>query len=185
MRVATLVLITVATVLVASACGKDGPFGGVKSCTLEGCQDQFHATVRSVDGSMLPGTHVLEVTADGITLTCTYKVPLEKLPSGQTALPQCPAGLSVSIGQDCVSETSQFDGGVSITCKPIPNGFFEVITLTGKPAQIHLRLTVEGVVALDKTEAPTYATLQPNGPGCDPICHQASVTWSFAAAASP
>jgi hypothetical protein len=185
MRPAPLVLVAVAMMLFASACGKGEPFGGVKSCTLRGCQDQFHGTVRNADGSVPPGTHVLDVTADGMTLTCTYKVPFEILPSGGTAVPQCPAGLSVGIGQDCVAETSQFDGGVSFTCMPIPNRFFETLTLTGKPAQIHVRLTVEGVVALDKNEAPTYAKTQPNGPGCDPICYQASATWSIAAAASP
>jgi hypothetical protein len=53
--------------------------------------------------------------------------------------------------------------------------------VTGKPAQVLVRLSVDGAVVLDRTETPGYLSNEPNGPGCDPTCQQASAQWMFSA----
>ena len=68
-----------------------------------------------------------------------------------------------------------------LVCTPIAGRFFEDITLTGKPAQVRVRISVDGAVVLDSMIAPTYTAAQPNGPGCDPTCHQAAAAWTFVA----
>jgi hypothetical protein len=150
-----------------------------KACTLRGCQDQFHATVAGADGSIPSGTHVLDVTADGITVSCTFQVPLAQQPGGGDVAPQCPQGLGVFIGQASTCTETDTASSKSLTCVPIAGRFFEDITVTGKPAQLHVRLTVNGAAVLDQSEAPRYTSNQPNGPGCDPICQQADAQWTF------
>jgi len=152
-----------------------------KACTLRGCQDQFHVTVARADGSIPSGTHLVEVTADGTTISCTFQVPLAQQPGGGSAAPQCPQGLGVFIGQ--ASSCTETDSGTtkSQTCVPIAGHFFEDITVIGKPTQVHVRMTVDGAAVLDRTETPVYQLNQPNGPGCDPVCQQASAQWTFSA----
>jgi hypothetical protein len=51
--------------------------------------------------------------------------------------------------------------------------------LGATPAQVQVRLTVNGAVVLDRTEAPAYRIKQPNGPDCEPTCRQASAQWTL------
>lgn len=152
-----------------------------KACGLVGCQDQFHATVTSVDGSIPSGTHVLDATADGVTISCTFQVPLAVQPGGDTAAPQCPSGLRVFIGQATTCTETATGSSKTLSCVPIPGHFFEDITVGGKPALLRVLLTVEGAVVLDRTETLVYQISQPNGPGCDPTCQQGSAQWMFSA----
>jgi hypothetical protein len=144
-----------------------------KSCTERGCQDQLDIEIKRADGSVPAGQHVIEVTADSVTTTCTLDV------AGSTAIGSCPSALSVHVGQeqDCVEMKT--GSAVSLKCTPIPGRFFEAVTLSGKPAQVRVRITVDGAVVLDRSLQPTYVATQPNGPGCEPTCHQASIAWTF------
>jgi hypothetical protein len=152
-----------------------------KTCGAVGCRDQFHVTVASADGSIPSGMHVLDATVDGVIISCAFQVPLVVLPSGGTVEPGCPVGLSVSIRQartctETVTETAR-----SLSCAPIPGHFSEEITLLGKPTQVSIRLSVNGDVVLDRAETPAYQSSEPNGPGCDPACQQASALWMLSA----
>ena len=91
----------------------------VKSCTLVGCQDQVSATVRRADGSFPSGMHRIEIVADSTDLTCTFTYPLGTVAGGGGAAPQCPSGLSVTVGQDQVCTQTTENGVVSYTCQPI------------------------------------------------------------------
>ena len=62
----------------------------------------------------------------------------------------------------------------TLTCTPIAGRFSEDVTLMGTPAMVHLTQTSGGATLVDMTVTPTYTKTQPNGPGCDPICSQAS-----------
>jgi hypothetical protein len=125
------------------------------------------------------GNQQIVITADGATSTCTFTFPLATLPSGGTAEPQCPSGLMVMIGPTTTCTTTSTDAARTQTCTPIAGHFVETITVTGKPAQVQVHQTVDGATVLDQTMSPSYHTTQPNGPGCDPTCHQAAATWTF------
>jgi hypothetical protein len=151
-----------------------------KMCTEIGCQSQVHVTVTSADGSIPAGSHVLDATVDGVTLSCAFQVPLVVLPGGGTVGPECPVGLRVSIGQARTCTETVTGTARSLSCVPIPGQFLEDITIVGNPTQISIRLSVDGAVVLDRTETPSYQSTEPNGPGCDPACQQASAEWMFA-----
>jgi hypothetical protein len=140
------------------------PNPDVKYCDLIGCTDHFRATVTSGASGFPMGMHQIDVTADGATLSCTFTFPLPKLPTGGDASPQCSPGLMVMV-------------------QTAPGDTKEVIDLPGNPMQVRVRQLVDGAVVLDMAVTPVYGTDQPNGPGCDPICHEAGADWMIAAIA--
>jgi hypothetical protein len=132
-----------------------------KVCTDIGCLNGFTATAQRADGSFASGTHRVEILADGVTWMCTFTFPLETLPGGGTATPTCPQGLYIN-----VVETS-------------PGHFVEGITLANTPAQVHVWQYVDDAPILDAAAAPTYTESRPNGPECEPVCRQASASWTM------
>jgi hypothetical protein len=167
--------VCVGLVLTAS-CGSGTPGGGAHACGLVGCVDQFTATVQDANGSLPSGMQTLTVTADGATTTCSFTLPLA---TGGGAV-TCPGGLQVLVrqGQTCVASGS--GAYKTQSCTPDAGKLSEVVTLTGKPATLHFTQTVDGATALDQTLTPAYTSAQPNGPGCDPVCAQASAMLTLA-----
>ena len=147
-----------AAIGLSDAGGLDALADGAIACTLIGCVDQFSATV-TVDTNMVPaGTHVLTVTFDGAATFCPFNLP----PSTDPVNDPCSAAFSLTVPD------ASTDGK-----------FTEKIVLHGAPTSIEVRQTLDGTVVLDQTISPTYETNQPNGPGCGPICHQASAAWTI------
>ena len=145
----------------SQAIAPDGaPNPDVKYCDLIGCTDAFRATVTSGASGFPIGMHQIDVTADGATLSCTFTFPLPKLPTGGDASPQCSPGLMVLV-------------------QTAPGGITETISVSGTPMQVRVRQLVDGAVVLDMAVTPVYGTEQPNGPGCDPICHGAGANWTL------
>jgi hypothetical protein len=66
-----------------------------------------------------------------------------------------------------------------LTCTPVEGQFQEVITLAGTPAGVRVRQSVDGSALFDQSASPVYAVNRPNGPDCEPTCHQATVAWSI------
>jgi hypothetical protein len=185
--------VVMAASLVLGACGTILASCGVKlpetskACTLIGCFDQLTATVTGADGAIPPGMHLLTVTADALTTTCAFKYPPDVLPSGGTVEPSCPQGLAVTVGPKTVCTETSTTSTKTQTCTPVADQSVETITVAGMPARVHVVQTMAGASILDETASPTYTSSQPNGPGCDPTCHQATATWTFsmASAATP
>jgi len=156
----------------ATACGSASE--GPKSCTLIGCSDVFVATVRSADGSFSSGAHRIETMVDGVSATCRFTFPLATAQGGDTVLAQC-GDMTVMVRPEVTCTNT----ATSSQCEPIPGKFIETITLLGTPAQVHVWQYVDDVPILDAAVAPSYMETQPNGPGCGPICQQASASWTL------
>jgi hypothetical protein len=162
-----------------AGCSGGGGDGGTKTCTLIGCVDQFSASVRRADGAFPSGTHRVEVLADGASLSCTFTFPSETASSAGYVYAACPAGLMVSVSPEVVCTDVRSDGAVSHQCEPVLGRFIESISLTGTPAQVHAWQYVDDAAILDVAAAPSYEESRPNGPGCAPVCRQASVAWTL------
>ena len=150
-----------------------------KTCATSACQDGFTAKVRRTDGSFPNGTHRIEVLVGAASSSCTFTFPLETSPSGGAVLPTCPTGLAVSVGPAEICTETVTGTGVSYRCDPIPGQFVETISLSGTPGQIHVWQYVDDVPILDAAAAPSYEEARPNGPECEPVCRQASVSWTL------
>jgi len=171
----------VAGVVWLGACSGGLPGSGAHVCTDIGCLDQFTATVHDANGALPPGMHALTVTAGTAILRCVFTLPLGTLPGGGTLGLICPAGLQVQIVPKITCVTSNTPSAKTQTCSPVPGALDELIIVEGKPASLHVTQTVGDATYLDETVTPTYTTSRPNGPGCEPLCSQASAEWVLAA----
>jgi hypothetical protein len=168
----TIIGVILACAAAGSSC--ESSSSGPKACTLIGCADNFTATAQRADGSIPDGAHRIEVLADGVTLKCAFTLPL-----AGTAQPTCDAGLTVTVVPAQICIQTQGGSGSSSTCNAIPGKFVETVTLPGVPGQVHVWQYVDDAAILDAAVAPQYQDSRPNGPGCLPVCRQASVAWTM------
>ena len=177
-RLSTIGVIIGVILAGAAAAACSGGDSAPKACTLIGCADNFTASAQRADGSIPDGAHRIEVLADGTTLKCAFTLPLATC-GGGTAQPTCDAGLTVTVVPAQICIQTQGDSGTSSTCNAIPGKFVETVTLPGAPGQVHVWQYVDDVPILDVAVAPQYQDSRPNGPGCPPVCRQASVAWTI------
>jgi hypothetical protein len=150
-----------------------------KICTEVACSDGFSATIRRADGSFPSGMHRLEALVDGVTHTCTFDFPLTTLPSGGTAPATCSGSVGVNVSPAVTCTEIRTDQYVAQKCDPIPGQFVETIFVARTPAQVHVWQYVDDAAILDAAVAPSYVDYAPNGPECEPVCRQASASWTL------
>jgi hypothetical protein len=144
-----------------------------KACTTIGCSDQFSATLTRADGSFPAGVHKLDVTADGVMLSCSFTF------AGADVFAACPGGLSVSVVTATTCTEIRMGDTVSLRCDPIPGQFIERLSVQGTPRALRIVQSVDEVALMDQTAAPTYQAARPNGADCEPVCQQASATFTL------
>ena len=54
----------------------------------------------------------------------------------------------------------------------------QTIVVAGALADVSISLLSGTIIVAQQDFHPHYESNQPNGPGCDPICRQASETWT-------
>jgi hypothetical protein len=156
-----------------------GGCSSTKSCTEIGCASGFTATVRRADGSFPTGMHRLEITADRSIFTCTFMFAGQADPAAPlTATCQIGAGVQVAQSRTCM-DVAVPGGAITQECVPIPGQFDETISLSGTPSRVDVRQYVDDVAILDVGLDVSYQQFQPNGAGCEPVCRQASVSWTL------
>jgi hypothetical protein len=79
---------------------------------------------------------------------------------------------------EVVCEERESNGGVSQECTPTGR-FEEIVIVNGTPAEVVVALRDGDTVTDERRFEPDYETMQPNGPECGPICHQASDHWDL------
>ena len=123
------------------------PVNGAGGCTHIGCQDQLVVEIRRDDGR----ASGLAVTAsrDGQTTTCAAP--------GVKDVPPCDGEM-----------TSTIVGGDRAQ---------QVVEIRGTPASVEIELRDGARLVGRKRFTPQYLQRQPNGPGCPPVCRQATVAW--------
>jgi hypothetical protein len=129
-----------------------------RACTEIGCVDGLH--VELTPGSRWPaGRYRIDVEADGAAQSCEAVLPLKACDAGPSA--QCSGAALATIGES------------GCALPPADHGLSD-INFSGAPKRVHVRITRDGAAIADKDISPTYKRLQPNGPGCEPVCSSAS-----------
>lgn len=148
----------------ASSGGIDasGKIGGSKMCTQIGCLDRLAI---HVTGKLTKGEVLLTAKAGDKLLSCSLRANAK----GQLEPPAADA---------CKGD---LDLALKLPGQPLagspPDGVTPIFSLIGKasPADLEL-LVVRGRATLHKESLkPSYKTVQPNGPDCQPTCKQADV----------
>jgi hypothetical protein len=62
----------------------------------------------------------------------------------------------------------------SQSCTPIPDQYYLEVWLEGTPATADVVLARDGTGLIDESVSFEYNASRPNGPECDPLCHQAA-----------
>jgi hypothetical protein len=157
-----------ALIALASSCGIiDG-----QACTAVGCIDGATIELRTSDGTQR--TYEVTLLIDGREVTCATPA-LADATSFSTAECSEPR-ISIDHGPlvDC-TETRSADA-VSQSCQP--NGkFAQTINLRETPARVVVTLTDASNATFQHSFDLQYVTSRPNGPDCEPTCHQADAEW--------
>lgn len=158
----TLALVLTLTSALATACSKGQDAGvdppEVKNCTAIGCLNGFHLDLDH-QGPWAPGAYAFEITADGAQVTCTGALPLQGCDAGPTL--RCDVDERVVIGESGCALAADQQG-------------FADIHFNGEPAEVSVTLRRDGEVIGEYAGSPSYTESRPNGPECEPVCHQAN-----------
>jgi hypothetical protein len=118
----------------------------------------FHLELRP--GDRWPaGRYRIDIDADGAAQQCEVTLPLLACGAGPSV--RCTGASLASIGES------------GCALPPAEHGLSN-IDFSGSPRQIRVRIARGGATVLAQDFAPTYRTVQPNGPGCGPVCSSAS-----------
>lgn len=129
---------------------------GKDECTAIGCQSGFSLSVSPSSG-WAPGSYRFELNVDGLAVTCDGVIPLQGC-----------AGPSFSCDADGVRL-----GESGCALDPAQHGIASVL-FDGYPRALSIRVVKDGAEVTNTQLTPSYKAIQPNGPGCDPICCSAS-----------
>lgn len=160
-----------ALVLIAplGACG-DSSDGESLSCTLIGCSDGVHLEVRAARDAWPAGEYTVEISDGDDSHRCTATLPNPSLWTTESTTFKCGrTSLSAFLRatQGCDDER---DGGTDgVTCGAL------VLEVPGNPSSMQVRIDRDGQTILDESVQPKYREMQPNGPGCEPVCERSSV----------
>jgi hypothetical protein len=134
-----------------SVAGKESSRG----CTEMGCTNGFHLGVEPLD-AWPHGKYRYVLDVDGHEVTCEGSLPLQGCET---------PNITCSDAAYSVTES-----GCAIA--PRQHAFGDVM-IPGFPSSVHLRVEHEGKPVLDEALDLKYGRVQPNGPGCGPVCCQA------------
>jgi hypothetical protein len=162
----------------------DGPRG----CTRLPCNDELRITVTAEEKAIPSGFQRIDVTIDSTEISCAF--PLPPATAGETMRTisaECQPGLTADIGPATLCTTTRTGNSVSQTCTPIPGRIKETLHIVGMPKLVKVTQVVgagagerkEDRLLLERSDTPRYGLMQPNGPGCDPICHIAVLDWTI------
>src|SRR5690606_6653103 len=106
------------------------------------------------------GDYRFVVDVEGTTTTCSGRLPL---PPCETPAITCDREGVVQITESgCALPAEQ-------------HAFGDLRFFQGAPTSVRVEIYHQDRAVAQQSFTPTYRTVQPNGPGCEPICEQASV----------
>lgn len=142
-------------------CGNDGGVFGGRACTTIGCADGFHVALSPTAGWPAGSYEVVIETEAGKT-TCQGELPVTCDVAGITCTTVPDRG-----------EKNPRVGVSGCALGPNEQGYAD-IQLPDGPASVRVHIAHEGKTLVEQSFSPEYQTSQPNGPGCEPVCRQAS-----------
>jgi hypothetical protein len=150
------------------------------SCTEIGCGDGLSITLHPTDEAWDAGSYRFEFTVAGETHVCTLEIPqdLPANPSSLVAVP-CEPPLDVGLVPQTVCTEQRSRDAVSETCAPVSDHWILQTSLSGTPDSLRVRVSRDSATILDASRTPKYQVTRPNGPDCEPVCHQSQIDLTF------
>jgi hypothetical protein len=161
MRCLAYLGLTLAALLAACSSGD-----GDRECSLIGCSSG--AVLRIHTGLVADGNYSLRLVFDDTEHECPLSAP-DSLPThvdrGRElkCTPEIPRSWT---GPSIIAETSCEDE----SCERTLDGYRFELTTPGTPTNIRVSLERDGEVLFEEAQSVEYRRIEPNGPGCGPIC---------------
>jgi hypothetical protein len=137
------------------------------------CLDRATVTAKLSPEQARLGTHGFALTIDGRSETCTVEFSNER----ETAYGKCSGAIELFLGPAMQGQEFAAEGAVGYTEVPIPGEFRWQLSISGQPAKVRVVHTQGEQTIVDREATFVYAEHRPNGPGCEPVCHGATVDW--------
>jgi hypothetical protein len=150
----------------------------MRPCTEIGCRSPLAVITGRIALPAVPlGAHRFDIEAGGVSQSCTV-VYTSNASSIQAT---CTGDGELFFGPATrnVEDTSAVPGVVGVRIEAIPGEYTWQLTLTGSPASVRVTHVLDGRELAQRSSALVYTENRPNGPGCEPLCQQASLTWDF------
>lgn len=125
------------------------------ACTEIGCQTGLRIALRSQTGLWPAGEYLARVKVDGTTVECKVAIPLPTEPS---------EGIC---SRDFV--LLELDGAMLPEAQQSIRG----VQVLRTAKKVELSIERDGQALAQHSFEPKFFEVQPNGPGCPPICQQA------------
>ena len=145
--------------------GQDGPDGSGNpltppvACTLIGCEDGLKVEIQPASG-WPAGQYRFQIQADGVEVTCRGSLPL----------PSCTESPSVVCDTDGLVQIIESGCALPAQSHAFPGLSFDPEL---RPRRVEVKITRDGQLVGESDFMPGFQTVQPNGPGCPPICNVA------------
>lgn len=133
------------------------PAWAQQACTQIGCTDGLVVSM-PMDHRWTAGEYIFDFSVDGRQVRCVGALPLK--PCGQNSVLCDGEGMTIVESGCALPEES--------------HGFGDIV-LDTSPEQVILVISRNGKAIAHGDWKPEYLASRPNGPGCDPICRQATV----------
>ncbi|MCB9610043.1 MAG: hypothetical protein H6716_25885 [Polyangiaceae bacterium] len=122
------------------------PDSAAPACSLIGCEDALQIRLDALRWGA--GEYTFKFDVDGASSECNASVPW-------------------ACSQDCAAPGIAFYGCTE-------GKAIEGVRISGSPKRVSLTIQRDGTSVANKVFEPDYQHVQPNGPQCEPICHQAT-----------
>ncbi len=144
-------------------------------CTEKACRSSATVLALLSPAAAALGEHRFAIEVDGAAITCTVQLTsLTAVASGT-----CTGKAEVRIGPMMRGKETKVGEVVEYTEEPVPGQFAWTLTFEGEPSRAHVVHTTSGRTIVDRTASFGYHPFRPNGPGCEPVCQAANVTWDL------
>jgi hypothetical protein len=151
-------LAVVPALAVVVACSSS-PTDPPRACTLIGCEDGFKVDLTPASG-WPAGAYRFTIDVDATRVTCRGALPLPACQAGPAVTCE-PSGL-VTIAESGCALAASAHGFPQITFEP-----------KLRPKRVVIAVARNESVVARADLSPEFKRLEPNGPGCLPICNQA------------
>jgi len=148
-----------------------------RACTLVSCDDGANVTIKTRDGTWLPGKYTLTLSTDRTIVTCEASFPEGLVgPNGTLGSLACDdAAVVVTVFPETICQT--IPNGTS--CTPVPDHFEIRTRLAGTPPSIDVAVERDDRELMHANQRLHYEEAAPNGRECGPICRGASAAFTL------
>lgn len=135
------------------------PAPAPRACTTIGCTSGLELELRRAT-PWPHGTYRFTLKVDDASVSCEGKLPLEPCERGPTF--HCSdASLTVA------------ESGCALP--PDQHAITGLSSKATRATKVSLAIEHQGSIQASAQLTPTFQTVQPNGPGCEPVCEQAAM----------